>query len=122
MTFPDSTFREPARRVLRAAALTCSRDSALRSLAERVGESAGHAGGRSAFPVVAGPVLYCGDKEVNRDKDYVRSLYFLGQISERKGDRAKASEYYRGFVQYWGDGDIDRERVVAAKKQLASSQ
>ena len=33
---------------------------------------------------------------------FVRSLYFLGQISERKGDRAKATEYYRRFVLYLG--------------------
>jgi hypothetical protein len=29
---------------------------------------------------------------------YVRSLYFLGQVSERKGDRAKACEFYQRFV------------------------
>jgi tetratricopeptide (TPR) repeat protein len=48
---------------------------------------------------------------------YVRSLYFLGQISERNGDRAKAAEYYRRFLQYWGEGDMDRERVADAKKK-----
>jgi hypothetical protein len=47
----------------------------------------------------------------------VRSLYFLGQISERKGDRANAAEYYRRFVQYWGDGDMDRDRVADARKK-----
>src|SRR5262249_32216164 len=51
---------------------------------------------------------------------FVRSLYFLGQISERKGDRAKASEYYRKFLQYWGDGDIDRDRVADARRKTTS--
>jgi tetratricopeptide (TPR) repeat protein/TolB-like protein/tRNA A-37 threonylcarbamoyl transferase component Bud32 len=53
--------------------------------------------------------------------DYVRSLYYLGQISERKGDRAKAGEYYRKFLQYWGDGDLDRERVAEARKKLGTT-
>ena len=48
---------------------------------------------------------------------FVRSLYFLGQIRERKGDRAKAAEYYRRFVQYWGGGDMDRDRVADARKK-----
>jgi serine/threonine protein kinase/tetratricopeptide (TPR) repeat protein/TolB-like protein len=52
---------------------------------------------------------------------FVRSLYLLGQIHERKGDRAKAADYYRRFVQYWGEGDIDRERVADVKKKLAGS-
>ena len=52
---------------------------------------------------------------------FVRSLYLLGQIHERKGDRAKAAEYYRRFVQYWGDGDIDRERVADARKKVAGA-
>ena len=49
---------------------------------------------------------------------FVRSLYFLGEIHERRGDRAKAAEYYRRFLQYWGDGDIDRNRVAEARKRI----
>ncbi len=52
--------------------------------------------------------------------EFVRSLYFLGQIAERRGDRAKASEYYRRFVGYWGDGDMDRDRVADARQKLAA--
>jgi tetratricopeptide (TPR) repeat protein len=52
--------------------------------------------------------------------EYVQSLYFLGQIHERKGDRAKAGEYYRKFVEYWGDGDIDRNRVADARSKITS--
>jgi len=50
--------------------------------------------------------------------EFVRSLYFLGQISERRGDRARARAYYQRFVNYWGDGDIDRERVAEARKKI----
>ena len=53
--------------------------------------------------------------------EFVRSLYHLGQIYERGGDRVKAQAFYRRFVQYWGDGDIDRERVAEARKKLSGS-
>jgi tetratricopeptide (TPR) repeat protein/predicted Ser/Thr protein kinase len=52
--------------------------------------------------------------------EYVRSLYFLGQIAERRGDRDKAKDYYRRFVDYWGNGDIDRDRVADAKAKLTA--
>ena len=50
--------------------------------------------------------------------EFVRSLYHVGQIYERRGDRERAKAFYRRFVQYWGDGDIDRERVAEARKKL----
>jgi len=52
---------------------------------------------------------------------FVRSLYFLGQIAERRGDREQARAYYQRFVNYWGDGDIDRDRVADAKKKLSAA-
>jgi tetratricopeptide (TPR) repeat protein len=52
---------------------------------------------------------------------FVRSLYFLGGIAERQGDRAKAAKYYRRFVQYWGDGDMDRDKVADARKKLSGT-
>jgi len=50
--------------------------------------------------------------------EFVRSLYFLGQIAERAGDTEDAREHYRRFVNYWGDGDIDRERVGEARRKM----
>jgi tetratricopeptide (TPR) repeat protein/predicted Ser/Thr protein kinase len=52
--------------------------------------------------------------------EYVRSFYFLGQINEKQGNRDKAREHYRKFVDYWKDGDIDRDRVADAVKKLAT--
>ena len=51
--------------------------------------------------------------------EYVRSLYFLAQIAERRGDRDKAREYYQRFVDHWGNGDVDRERVADARRKIA---
>jgi tetratricopeptide (TPR) repeat protein len=49
---------------------------------------------------------------------FVRSLYFLGQISQRLGETEKAKAFYRRFVVYWGDGQMDRDRVAEAKKKI----
>jgi tetratricopeptide (TPR) repeat protein/TolB-like protein len=57
---------------------------------------------------------------LNTPIEFVRSLFFIGQINERRGDRAKANEYYRKFLQYWGEGDIDRDRVAEARSKIAS--
>ena len=53
--------------------------------------------------------------------EFVRSLYFLGSIAERKGDRARAADHYRRFLRYWGDGDIDRDKVADARKKTAGT-
>jgi hypothetical protein len=50
--------------------------------------------------------------------EYVRSLYHLAGIAEAAGDGARAAEYYRRFLAYWGDGEIDRERVEIARRKL----
>jgi tetratricopeptide (TPR) repeat protein len=63
-------------------------------------------------------IVKSGAQRANNPVEFVRSLYFLGQISERKGERDKARDYYRRFVQYWGDGEMDRDRVADAKKKM----
>jgi tetratricopeptide (TPR) repeat protein len=51
---------------------------------------------------------------------YVRSFYYLGRIYEQQGNPAKAREAYRRFVGYWGEGDLDRERVAEARRKISS--
>ena len=62
-----------------------------------------------------------GIARVSYPVEFVRSLYFLGQIADRQGERDKARAFYRRFVDYWGDGDMDRDRVADARKKLAES-
>ncbi len=52
--------------------------------------------------------------------EYVRSLYYLGQLAERAGDRAKARQHYGRFLDYWKDGDIDRDKVADALRKIGS--
>jgi tetratricopeptide (TPR) repeat protein len=46
---------------------------------------------------------------------YVRSHFFLGQIYEELGDDEQAAHYYRRFLDFWGEGDMDAERVEEAR-------
>jgi tetratricopeptide (TPR) repeat protein len=57
-------------------------------------------------------------ERVNWPIPYVRSFYFLGKIEEKRGERKKAREYYRRFLEFWNDGDLDRERVEEARSKL----
>ena len=49
---------------------------------------------------------------------YVRSHFYLGQIFEDLGDDEQAAQYYRRFLDFWADGDMDRERVEEARDFL----
>ena len=51
--------------------------------------------------------------------EYVRSLFYLGQIADRQGDRARAREFYSRFLRYWKDGDVDRDQVAEALKKTS---
>jgi hypothetical protein len=50
----------------------------------------------------------------------VRSLYLLGQILEGRGQQEEAAHFYRRFLDHWGGGEIDPERVEAARTRLAA--
>ncbi|MEE9180350.1 MAG: hypothetical protein V3U22_05585, partial [Vicinamibacteria bacterium] len=58
------------------------------------------------------------DEHVAWPIPYVRSFYFLGKIHETRGDMATARQYYRRFVDFWKDGDLDRERVEEALSKV----
>jgi Fe-S oxidoreductase len=64
-------------------------------------------------------VVEAGWSRVVSPFEYVRSFYYLGQIAERAGDRAKAREHYQRFLSYWKDGDIDRDKVAEAIKKTS---
>jgi len=66
-------------------------------------------------------IVFSGAQRVFSPIEYVRSFYFLGQISEKQGNRDKARENYRRFLEYWKDGDIDRDKVADAQTKLATS-
>ena len=63
-------------------------------------------------------VIDAGELRAGSPIEFVRSLYYLGQISERRGDTDKARAFYRRFLQYWGNGEIDRDHVAEARRRI----
>ncbi len=51
---------------------------------------------------------------------YVRSFYYLAKIHDKRGDTAKAREYFQRFYDLWKDGDLDRDHVEEARLALRS--
>ncbi len=49
---------------------------------------------------------------------YVRSFYYLGQIHEDLGDDEQARHFYQRFLDFWEDGDMDRDKVEEARDFL----
>jgi len=79
------------------------------------------AAGRDAEAARRFERLITGVERIHHPLEFVRSLYFLGQIAERRRDMPKAREHYQRFISYWGDGDLDRDRVAHAKRVVGGS-
>ena len=50
---------------------------------------------------------------------WARSFYHLGLIAEQQGDKARAREQFRKFLEIWKDADKGLPEVADAKKRLA---
>jgi len=45
---------------------------------------------------------------------YVRSMYSLASLHRERGDSEEARKLYGKFLEYWREGDLDRDRVEEA--------
>ncbi len=63
-------------------------------------------------------IVELGAQRIYYPHEYVRSFYYLGKIAEEDGDRVAARRHYQRFLDYWADGELDRERVDEARAFL----
>jgi tetratricopeptide (TPR) repeat protein len=49
---------------------------------------------------------------------YAKAYYMLGKIAEQQGDKVRARENYRKFLDLWKDADPGLPEVEDAKKRL----
>ncbi len=50
---------------------------------------------------------------------YAKAFYMLGKIAEQQGDKARAGQSYRKFLDLWKDADPGLPEVADAKRRLA---
>jgi hypothetical protein len=51
---------------------------------------------------------------------FVLSHYYLGRYHEEIGESDAAMRYYKAFLGFWEDGDIDRDLVKETQDRLSS--
>ena len=56
--------------------------------------------------------------QIQQRPGHPRSFYFLGKIHEERGEMDEARNYYWQFVEFWDDGDLDRDRVEEARSKI----
>jgi serine/threonine protein kinase/tetratricopeptide (TPR) repeat protein len=61
-----------------------------------------------------------GRSRTDRPVEYVRSLYLLGQLALEQGDLDQAKDYYRRFLDFWGEGEMDRDHLTQARRVVGS--
>jgi tetratricopeptide (TPR) repeat protein len=60
-----------------------------------------------------------GMPRVELPQYWVRALWYLGQYHADNGDDEMAAGYFARFIDYWGEGELDRDRVARARAFLA---
>jgi tetratricopeptide (TPR) repeat protein/TolB-like protein len=62
-----------------------------------------------------------GSQRLYYPYEYVRSFYYLGKIAQDDGNTAAARRNYQRFLDYWGDGELDRDRVDEARAFISGN-
>ena len=65
-------------------------------------------------------IIASTSERVDTPQEYVYALYLLGTIEADRGNEDAARGHYELFVEHWGDGDLRRDEVEAARNWLAA--
>ena len=57
---------------------------------------------------------------INDGDIYAKAYYMLGKIAEQQGDKARAAQNYRKFLDLWKDADSSLPEVPDAKRRLTA--
>ena len=54
------------------------------------------------------------------DARYILAHYELARASEALNKRGQAIDYYRRFLTYWGEGDVNVPEIAQARERLSA--
>ncbi len=60
-----------------------------------------------------------GLARVNQPQHWIRSFWYLGSYHADRDENAEAERYFSKFLEYWGDGELDRDKVETAEDFLS---
>ena len=66
-----------------------------------------------------GKLIALTDARLDIPIHYVKAHYQMGQLQEQLGNPGQARDWYRRFLQFWEESDLDLEEVRAAREKLA---
>ncbi len=64
-------------------------------------------------------VTASGAEHLDFPLPFVRSFYQLGQIQMQQGEVEEARRSFARFLDFWREGDLDRDQVAEATAELA---
>jgi len=63
-----------------------------------------------------------GSRRIMTPLDFVRSNYYLGKYYDARRDSVQAKRYYSEFLDFWGLGQVDKDKVREVTDRLAEMQ
>ena len=104
----------------RASAFHPWADASSLRLWDRLAEAYLQAGQDTDAEQLLEKMLAHGPGRIFSPPQYILSHYRLGKLREKRGDDQRARELYQKFVEYWQDGDMEREAIADAQRFLSA--
>ena len=96
-------------------------DSATSEIRFALGESLWELGDKDQAAKQFGDLVESRLARVSDPVQWLRAMHYLGRYHAQRGERDEAERYFRRFLEYWGEGEMDPERVQEARSYLKLS-